>query len=810
MGTLGQDLKFGLRMLAKNPGFTVVAMITLAVGIGANTAIFSMVNAVLLQPLPYQNPQSLVLLRVTEPSGPGNLYPVSGPDFADWVKQNRVFESMAAGTGAGATLTGLAGNAQPFQLEGFEVSPQIFQLLGVKPLMGRTFRQDEAQTGHDQVVVLSYGLWQRAFGGARSIVGKTITLNGKAYDVAGIMPRALKFPQFFGTKPEFWIPLNLQQPSYRKSRGNHWLWVMARMKSGIAIASAQADMATVSQNLAHQYPHDDTGVNAKVLLLHDQLTKTVRPALLVLFAAVGFLLLIACANIANLLLAKAIARRREIAIRLAVGSGRGRLVRQLLTESVLLFLLGGVAGLLVGWGALRVLLYAAPAGYVPGMMRVSLGGWVFAFTFLVAFLTGIFAGLVPAIQTSKPDLHNALKEGGRALSASHRRSRGVLTAAEIALAMVMLIGAGLAIKSLVRLLGVQPGFDPHNVLKARIALPEARYAKDPQITAFYRQLLDRVRALPGVVSASVATQLPLQGGSNGVVYIEGQPLPKDMWSSPLVEWCTVMPDYFRTLRIPLMRGRDFSAQDGPKSSEVAIINETMAHRFWPNQNAVGKRFAHDYQKPKWITVVGVVGNVREYGLSEPAVPEAYFPESQDADSYLNIVVRTETPPLSEAPALRAAVHSLDSELAVFKVETLDQIVSESSQQQQFMALLLGLFAAAALVLAAVGIYGVISYSVAQRTHEIGIRIALGAQRWDVLRIVLGEGVTLALAGAGAGLAAAFGLTRLMTSLLYGVKPVDLPTFIIVPVALIGVALLACYIPGRRAAKVDPMVALRDE
>ncbi|HEV2498548.1 MAG TPA: ABC transporter permease [Terriglobia bacterium] len=810
MGSLVQDVKFGLRMLTKNPGFTAVAMITLAVGIGANTAIFSMVNAILLQPLPYPNPQSLVLLRVTEPSGPGNLYPVSGPDFIDWVKQNKVFESMAAGTGAGTTLTGLAGNAQPMQLQGFEVSPQIFSLLGVKPLIGRTFRQDETQTGRDQVVVLSYGLWQQAFGGKRSIVGKTITLNGKAYDVAGVMPRALEFPQFYGTKPEFWIPLNFQQPSYRKYRGNHWLWVMARMKSGITIANAQADMATVSHNLARQYPHDDTGVNAKVLNLHDQFVKTVRPALLVLFAAVGFLLLIACANIANLLLAKAIVRRREIAIRLAVGSGRGRLVRQLLTESVLLFLLGGVAGLIVGWAALRVLLYAAPAGYVPGMVHVRLGAGVFAFTFLAAFLTGIFAGLVPAIQTSKPDLHNALKEGGRALSVAHRRSRGVLTAAEIALAMVMLIGAGLAIKSLVRLLGVEPGFDAHNVLKARIALPDVRYPKDPQITAFYRQLLDRVRALPGVVSASVAEQLPLQGGSNGVVYIEGQPLPKDMWSSPLVEWCTVMPDYFRTLRIPLLRGRDFSAQDGPKSPEVAIINQTMAHRFWPNQNAVGKRVAHDYQKPTWITVVGVVGDVREYGLSDPVVPEAYFPESQGADSYLNIVIRTSTPPLSETPALRAVVHSLDSELAVFKVETLDQIMSQSSQQQQFMALLLGLFAAAALVLAAVGIYGVISYSVAQRTHEIGIRIALGAQRRDVLCQVLGEGATLALAGAGAGLAAAFGLTRLMTSLLYGVKPVDLPTFIVVPLVLIGVALLACYIPGRRAAKVDPMVALRDE
>lgn len=794
----------------KSPGFTAVALITLAIGIGANTAIFSMVNAVLLQPLPYANPQSLVMLRVTEPSGPGNLYPVSGPDFTDWVKQNRVFSSIAAGTGAGAALTGLAGGAQPIQLQGFEVSPQIFSLLGVKPLLGRTFTPDEGPSGHDQVVILSYGLWQRAFGGKRSIVGKTITLNGKAYSVVGVMPRSLKFPQFYGIEPEFWFPLNFRQPGYRKYRGNHWLWVIARMKDGVDIAAAQADMASVSRNLARQYPHDDTGVNAKVLNLHDQITKTVRPALWVLFAAVGFLLLIACANIANLLLAKAIGRRREIAVRLAVGSGRGRLVRQLLTESVLLFLLGGVAGLVVGWAALRLLLYAAPAGYVPGILQIHLGGWVFAFTFGAALLTGVIAGLVPAIQTSNPDLHSALKEGGRSASAPHRRSRSVLTAVEIALAVVMLIGAGLALKSLVRLMGVQPGFNPDHVLKAQIALPDSRYPKDPQVTAFYEQLMERVRALPGVKSASVASQLPLQGGSNGVVYIEGQPLPKDMWSSPLVEWCTVLPDYFHTLDIPLLRGRDFSAHDTPKSTKVAIINQTMARLFWPNQNPVGKRFAHNYQKPDWITVVGVAGDVREYGLSAPPVPEAYFPESQGADSFLNLVVRTSTPPLSEVPALRGAVHSLDSELPIFKVGTLDQIVSNSSEQQRFIALLLGLFAGAALALAAVGIYGVISYSVAHRAHEIGVRIALGARRWDVLRQVLVEGFILALAGVSAGLAAAFGLTRLMAGLLYGVKPEDLGTFVAVPLALLVVALAACYIPGRRAAKVDPIVALREE
>ncbi len=584
---------------------------------------------------------------------------------------------MTAGTSAGATLTG---QFQPLRLESFEVSSEIFHVLGVEPLWGRVFAQDETQTGHNQVVILSYALWQRAFGGEKSVVGKSITLDGKAYDVVGVMKPSLKFPQFFGTKPEFWIPLNLQQPKWRQSRGNHWLWVRARLKPGVSLGKARAEMDAVSHRLAMQHPDTDTGVYAKVQSLRDQLTQDVRPALLVLFAAVGFLLLIACANIASLMLAKAVGRQREIAIRLAVGSGRWRLMRQLVTESVLLFLLGGLAGLALGWAALRVLLYAAPTGYIPGVIEVHLGGSVFAFTFLVALLTGVFAGMVPAIQASKPDLHEALKEGGRTTAAPHHRSRSVLTAGEIALALVMLIGAGLAIKSLVRLMGVEAGFDPHHVLKARLSLPDTRYTKDEQIRGFYQQLMDRLRALPGVQSASAASELPLEGGSNGVVYIEGQPLPKNMWSSPLVEWCTVMPDYFRTMRIPLLAGRDFTIHDGPKSPLVAVINETMAHLFWPNQNAVGKRFSQGYQKPKWVTVIGVVGDVREFGLDERPIPEAYTPEYTDNDSYLIVVMRSTIPPLSQVTALRQAVHSLDRELPVFDAGTMSQIVSESSQQ----------------------------------------------------------------------------------------------------------------------------------
>ncbi len=792
-------------MLTKNPGFTAVAVVTLALGIGTNTAIFSVVNTILLRPLPFKDAQRLVVIWETEPSGPGDLFPATSPDFEDWRKQNKVFEGLAAATGDGAALTG---TSEPLQLDGWRVSPEIFPLLGVQPLLGRTFAADE--TGHNHVVILSYGLWQRAFGGDRSIVGQKITMDGEAYDVVGVMLSAFKFPRVWGHGAEFWRPIAFDEPAWKKDRGNHWFWVLGRMKPGVTIEQARADMETVSGRLAQQYPMTNTGVIAKVVGLREQLTKNVKPALLVLFAAVGFLLLIACVNVANLLLAKAVGRQREIAIRLAVGSGRLRLIRQLLTESVLLFLAGGAAGLLVGDWALGLLLNAAPWGYIPSAAEVHLDAWVFLFTFLVAFVAGALAGLIPAIHASKPDLHDALKESARNIATPHQRSRRVLTAGEIALALMMLIGAGLAIKSLVRLLGVQAGFDPQNVLTARIALPNSRYPKPIQVTSFYQELLERVRALPGVLSASLVWNLPLEGGSNGTVIIEGQPAPKNMWSSPLVEVDTVMPGYFHTLRIPVLRGRDFTAQDSEDKPPVAIINETMAHMFWPNQDAVGKRFSQDKDKPKWITVVGVVGDVREYGLDHPTAPEAYFPQSQHNSTYMAIVVRTATEPLGQLSAVRGAVHDLDSQLPVYAPRELSQIVSESSEQQRFVALLLGLFGGLALVLASVGIYGVISYSVAQQTHELGIRMALGAGRRDVLGMVLGEGLRLALYGIGAGLAGALVLTRLMSSLLYGVRPSDPLTFAGVAALLVLVALAACYIPARRATKVDPMVALRYE
>ncbi|HMD96751.1 MAG TPA: ABC transporter permease [Terriglobia bacterium] len=808
MTTLMQDLRYALRMMVKSPGFTAVALITLALGIGVNTAIFSVVNAVVLKPLPYPDATRLVTIWVTEPSGPGNLYPDTGPDFVDWKAQNKVFDGMAAVTIASATLTG---TAEPLQLEGFEVSPEIFPLLGATPFLGRNFTTDETQSGHDGVVILSHGLWQRAFGGDRSVVGTKITLDGRPMIVAGVMPRDFQFPHIWGNKPEYWIPINLQKPDWRKSRGNHWMWVIGRMKSGVTLDRAKADMETISNQLTQQYPDTNTGVVAKVVTLQGRLTENVRPALLVLFATVGFLMLIACVNVANLMLAKAVGRQHEIAVRVAVGCGRWRLIRQLLTEGVLLFLVGGAAGLLVGLAALRLLLHAAPLGYVPEIFAVKLDAPVFAFTFLVAFLAGSLAGLVPALQSSNPDLQSTLKESMRTVATPHRVSRTLLTAGEIALALMMSVGAGLALKSLVRLLGVEPGFDSRSVLTAQVSLPEARYMKDEERGSFYQRLQESLQTLPGVTSASFTSTLPLEGGSNGTLIVEGQAAPKNMWSSPLVEWCTVMPGYFQTLRIPILRGRDFIPSDAPKAPLVAIVNHAMADRFWPNQDPIGKRFSQDKEKPKWDTVVGEVGDVREYGLDQDRVaPEAYFPEFQNAYSGLTMVVRSSTPPLSQLSAVTATVHELDSQLPVFQPRELAEVVHENSAQQRFMALLMGLFAGLALLLAAVGIYGVIAHSVAQRTHELGIRMALGAGRGNVLGMVVGEGLRMALAGVAVGLAGAWGLTRFIASLLYGVRPTDPVTFALAPILLIVVALAACYIPAYRATQVDPVEALRYE
>jgi putative ABC transport system permease protein len=802
-----QDVRYGLRMLVRNPGFTAVAVLTLALGIGANTAIFSVVNAVLLKPLPYADSDRLTTIWVTEPSAPGGLFPDTGPDFRDWQAQNQAFEGMSAITIAGATLTGAG---EPLQLRGLSVSPNTFQLLGVQPQLGRNFSPDEGPTGHNHVVILSYGLWQSAFGGQKSIVGSKVTMDGEAYDVVGVMPRDLKFPSVWGRNPQFWTPITMDAPKWKTDRGNHWFWVLARMKQGVTLSQAAAEMVTISSRLAQQYPQTNTGVIARVKSLHEQLTGNVSEILWVLFATVGFLLLIACVNVANLLLTKSVGRQREVAIRLAVGAGARRLVRQLLTESVVLFFLGGVAGLGVGLAALRLLLHAAPIGYIPEVISVHLDSRVFAFTFLIAFLTGTLAGLIPALHATRVSFSEMLKESGSAVAVSHGLARGLLTAAEIAIALVMLVGAGLATRSLVRLLGVQLGFNPRQVVAGYVSLPDSRYPKEPEQRAFYRNLIDRLQALPGVVSVGAASELPLQGSNNGTVVIEGQAAPKDIWSSPLVESCTVTPNYFRTMRIPLLSGRDVAETDTPEQPLVAVINETMARRFWPHQDAVGRRFKHNDPDAKWITVIGVVGDTREFGLESPAIPGAYYPQSQRTFSGLVLVVRAANDPQGQVPAIRRAIHDLDKDLPWYGIQTLPEMVAQSSREKRFVALLLALFAAVALALASVGIYGVVSYSVSQRTREIGIRMAFGAEVRNVLGMVLREVLRVVFAGVATGLLGAWALSRYLTSILYAVRATDLVTYVLAALLMAAVALAACLVPARRATKVDPMVALRYE
>jgi putative ABC transport system permease protein len=802
-----QDIRYGLRMLVRNPSFTAVAVLTLALGIGANTAIFSVVNAVLLKPLPYADSDRLAVIWVTEPSAPGDLFPDTAPDFRDWQAQNQVFEGMSAITIARATLTGAG---EPLQLRGLSVSPNTFQLLRVQPQLGRSFSLDEGPTGHNHVVILSYGLWQSTFGGRKNIVGSKVTMDGEAYDVVGVMPKDLRFPAFWGRRPQFWTPITMDAPKWKTDRGNHWFWVLARMKKGVTLSQAAAEMETISSRLAQQYPRTNTGVIARVKGLHEELARNVSEILWVLFATVGFLLLIACVNVANLLLSKSVGRQREIAVRLAVGAGARRLVRQLLTESVVLFLLGGVAGLAVGIAALRLLLHAAPTGYIPEVISVHLDSRVFAFTFLIAFVTGTLAGLIPALHATRVSFSDMLKESGSAVAVSHGLARGLLTAAEIAIALVMLVGAGLATRSLMRLLGVQLGFDPRQVVAGYVSLPDSRYPKEPQQRAFFRNLTDRVQALPGVVSAGAASELPLQGGNNGPVVIEGQAAPKDIWSSPLVESCTVTPNYFRTMRIPLLSGRDVAETDAPEQPLVAVINETMARRFWPHQDAVGKRFKHSDPDAKWITVIGVVGDVREFGLESPAIPEAYYPESQRTSSDLILVVRAANDPQGQVPAIRLALHELDKDLPLYGVQALPEMVSQSSREKRFVALLLALFAAVALALASVGIYGVVSYSVSQRTREIGIRMAFGAEVRNVLGMVLREVLLLVFAGVAAGLLGAWALSRYATSILYAVRATDFATYILAAFLMAVAALAACLVPARRATRVDPMVALRYE
>lgn len=804
---LGQDLRYGFRTLLKNPGFTAIAIIALALGIGANSAIFSVVNSVLLRPLPYKDADRLVMVW-EDASKHG--YPRDTPaaaNYVDWRNQNHVFEDMGAVADLSVNLTGVG---DPERIEGSRANASVFSLLGLQPQLGRAFTPEEDQAGANNVVILSNRLWQRRFSGDASIIGKQITLNGQSYTVIGVMPQQFQFPS---QDVELWVPMafTAQQAA---SRGSHYLQVVARLKPGVSVAQAQAEMNTIATRLQQQYPQQNTDLGAVVVPMHEHVVGDIKPALLILLGAVGLVLLIACANVANLLLARAAVRQKEIAVRVAFGASRWRLIRQFLTESVLLAAIGGIFGLLLSIVGIKLLTRFIPPN-ISQVKAITVDARVLGFTLLVSLLTGVIFGLVPALQASMFNPNETLKEGGRDSSAGSRgnRIRGFLVIAEVAISLVLLIGAGLLINSFLRLRSVDPGFKSDNLLTMKVVLPNLKYPDLERRSAFYTNLIARVEALPGVKSAAVTTNLPLyrQGNSVGVE-IEGRPAPPP-GQEVIITTRVVSPKYLTTMGIPLLKGRQFGPEETAKMPGAVIISETMARRFWPGEDPIGKRLTpgRNAGPDDWFQIIGIAKDVRQFELNAEPKPQMYLPYVQ-ADFFAprDLVVKTDIDPIGLAATVRRAVWDIDKDQPVSDIRTMDEIASESVARQRFSMLLLAIFAAVALVLAAVGIYGVMSYSVTQRRSEIGIRMALGAQKSDVLKLTVGQGLKLVLIGVGVGLAGAFALTRLMASLLFGVGATDPGTFITISVVLISVALLANYIPARRATKVDPLAALRYE
>jgi predicted permease len=807
IGTVWRDLRFGVRTLLKSPAFTVVAVLSLALGIGANTAIFSVVNGILLRPLPYPEPDRIVDVWHTPPqaSFPGQrIFSVSPANYLDWKQQSRSFEQMAVYQYAGFSLSD---GGEPVRVTGAAVSSDLFSVLRSPVGRGRAFSAEEEQPGRDQVVVLGHGLWQRAFGANPDIVGRTVNLNSRGYTVVGVMPPGFEFPE----EAELWVPLAWGAEE-RQTRAIHDYTVVARLKQGVALEQARAEMNTISSRLEQQYPEDNKGWGATVVPLHEDLVGDVRPALLVLFSAVGFVLLIACANVANLMLARGANRRKEIALRIALGATRGRIVRQLLCESVLLAVVGGLLGLLLArWGA--QLLVRLSSGSLPHASEVGVDAWALGFTLLVSVAAGALAGIAPALQFSRNEISETLKQGtGRTGGGSVRqRTRRALVVVEVALSLILLVGAGLMIRSFWKLQNVDPGFDTSNALTLRVPLAPPRYAEPQQQLAFHDRVLEQIRALPGVVAAGSTTTLPLTGGGSKQPFtVEGQPAPP-VAEQPLAQTRYVSPDYFRAAGIPVRRGRAFDDRDGDGAPQVVIISEAMARRFFPGQNPVGQRLTPSFHlKQGAREIVGVVGDVKSSGLDAEMAATMYLPYRQSPRPWLSFVVRTASDPQGLVQPVTRAVYSVDKEQAVTGVRTMEQVLAESLSGRRFNMTLLITFAALALLLAAVGVYGVMSYTVMLRRRELGIRMALGARAGDVLRLVLGQGLALTLVGVAVGLAGAYGLTRLMASLLYGVTATDFLTFGSVSGVIVVVGLLASFLPARRATKVDPLVALRSE
>lgn len=808
MNTLLYDIRYGLRMLLKSPGFTAVAVFSLALGIGANTAVFSVINATLLKSLPYVEPDRIVLVWGESPATGGTRNQVSATDVADLRARNHVFEDVATYASYRPVL---AVGGEPERIAGAQVGDGFFEIMKGRPLLGRTFTAEEQEEGKDYVAVLSYGLWQRRFAGDRNVIGQTVKLSGRPYTIVGVMSADFQsLPAGLLDAPaEFYRPV-AEAPN-EKERSSRHLRAIARLKPGVTLAAAQTEINVIARQLEQAHPESNAGRQVRLVSLKEDLVSPIRPALLMLFGAVACLLLIACANVGNLLLARSLARHKEIAIRAALGAGRGRLVRQFLTESVLLAIAGGALGLVLAvWGT--TLIEATAARLFPVLGSIALDGRVLAFTAAVSLLTGIVFGCAPAFRASRTDLSETLNDGGRTPGAGSTRSslRSALVVLEVALAMVLLIGAGLLIKSVMRLQAVDPGFKSERLVTMDVWLPGAKYPKAPDWEAFYGRLLQRLEALPGVETAGLTSVLPVSANfDQRGIEIEGQPRPAG--ENPDVDNYVTTPGYIRAMSIPLLRGRALTARDTAETPFAVLISEAMARKFWPGEDAIGKRlrfFSPDSaeQRP-WRAVVGVVGDVKQYGLDTPGTTALYVPFPQMPNSAMTLVVRTRTDADAMVAAVRREIRALDPEQAVFNVATMEQLVSDSTSLRRFSMFLLGLFASLALILAAVGIYGVLAQSVVQRTHEIGIRMAMGAQTRDVLKLIVRHGLALTVLGIFLGLAGAFGLTRLMANLLFGVGASDPATFGAIALLLLVVAFAACYLPGRRAAKLDPIKAL---
>ncbi len=806
MGNVLQDLRYGFRMLLKSPAFTVIAIIALALGIGANSAIFSVVNTVLLQPLPFEHPEQLVKVYVTVPKRGALTNPASFLNFADWRAQSQQFEHLAAYSDASATLTGAD---EPEQFRGAVTTGDFFSVLRAQPALGRTYTIEEERPDA-QIVVISHGLWKRRFGGDPKIVGQRINLDSRATIIIGVMPEGFQYP-LDQERTEFWSPLD-PTSDLNKERGASYLNVIGRLRQGATLQQAQAEMTAITGRLAEQYPAENTARGSNLIAMHEDLVGDLKPALLILLGAVGFVLLIACANVANLMLARATSRQKEISIRTALGASRWRVVRQLITESLLLSVMGGALGLLLALWGVDLLVASIPED-IPRVSEIGLDLRVLGFTAVISLLTGLIFGLVPALQVSKPDLNEGLKEGGRGSTEGARRNfvRSALVVSEVALSLVLLVGAGLLMRSFMQLRDVKPGFDPHNVLTASVALPDAKYKDEASQAEFFRQLLQRIAAQPGVHSAGAGTPLPLTNNMMMNSFaVEGRP-PAAPGERLATHSRIVSPDYLRTMGIPLIKGRIFTERETKESPRVLVVNETFARKFFPNEEALGQHIDLSISDDMKGEIVGIVGDVKHYRLDREPNPECYVSYLQVPTSFMSVVVRGETENTAGLTAIvRDAVRQVDKDQAVSEVRTMEQVLSNSVARRRFNMMLLGIFASVALILAAVGIFGVMNYSVTQRTHEIGIRIALGAQTRDVLKLVVGQGMLLIAIGVALGLAASFALTRVMSSLLYGITATDPITFIGVALVLASVALLACYIPARRATKVDPMIALRYE